>query len=168
MLASLFTDGGFVNRFSRLPRVMPILIFLCGIILYGGFASAQEDRPGHSIGKVTTSGDLIVMELNQGALGQANLFDLTGRTLRFVPDHGQYRVENIPLRWAPDFGPELRGPEAVLHSFAFPFSGKNWNSITVGTTGSLSFGESATEDDTDDRSRGVSIRRFDALAEAAG
>ena len=147
---------------------MPILMFLCGIVVCGSVVSAQEDRPGHSIGKVTASGDLIVMELNEGALGEANLFDLNGRTLRFVPDHGQYRIENNPLQWVPDFGPELRGPDAVLHRFAFPFSGKTWNSITVGTTGSLSFGDSATEGDNGDRTRGVSIRRFDALAEVAG
>ena len=157
-----------MNRFTRLPRVMPILMFLCGIVVYGSLLSAQEDRPGHSIGKVATSGDLIVMELNEGALGEANLFNLTGRTLRFVPDHGQYRVENTPLQWVSDLGSELRATDAALHSFAFPFSGKNWNSITVGATGSLSFGESAGGSDNDDRSRGVSIRRFDALAEAAG
>jgi hypothetical protein len=157
-----------VNSFTRLPRVLPIFMFLCGIVVCSSLASAQEDRPGHSIGKITTSGDLIVMELNEGALGEANLFDLSGRTLRFLPNHGQYRIKNVPLQWVPDFGSELRGTDAVLHSFAFPFSGKSWNSITVGTTGSLSFGESATEGDTDDRSRGVSIRRFDALAEAAG
>jgi hypothetical protein len=168
MLASLFAAGGFVTRFSRLPRVMPIFMFLCGIVICGSFVSAQENRPGYPIGKVTISGDLIVMELDKGALGQANLFDLTDRTLRFVPDHGQYRIENTRLQWVSDFGPELRGTDAVLHSFAFPFSGKTWNSITVGPTGSLSFGESATEGDNDDLSRGVSIRRFDALAEAAG
>ncbi len=157
-----------MNVVTKLLRVLAILIVLCGFIVLARFAAAQEDRPGRQIGKVTSSGDLIVMELNEGALGEANLFDLSGRTLRFVPDHGKYRVENIPLQWVPDFGPELRPPDAVLHSFAFPFSGKTWNSIKVGTTGSLSFGESASESDSDDRSQGVSIRRFDALAEAAG
>ena len=157
-----------MHSFDRLPRLVPILTVLFGIIVCNALAAAQEDRPGYSIGKITTSGDLIVMELAQGALGETNLFDLTGRTLRFVPNHGQYRVENAGLQWVSDFGPELRGPDAVLHSFAFPFSGKTWNSITVGTTGSLSFGESPSGNDNDDRSRGVSIRRFDALAEAAG
>ena len=159
-----------MNRFPRLSRVLPILIaiVLSGIVVCNRCASAQEDRPGHPIGKVTTSGDLIVMELDQDALGHANLFDLTGHTLRFVPDHGKYRVENTRLQWVSDFGQELRGPKAVLHNFAFPFSGKSWDSITVGTTGSLTFGESAGESDNDGHSREVSIRRFDALAEAAG
>jgi hypothetical protein len=108
------------------------------------------------------------MELDEGALGQANPFDLTGRTLRFVPDHGQYRVQNTLLQWDSDFGPELPGQDAKLRKFAFPFSGKTWDSFVVGTTGTLSFGESKSDSDYGERSREVSIRRFDALAEAAG
>jgi hypothetical protein len=165
---AVFPYGGFVNRFARLLRLVPALTVLCGIAVCAALAAAQQDRPGHPIGKITTSGDLIVMELDKGALGPANLFDLSGRTLRFVPDRGQYRVENTPLHWDSDFGPELRGSDARLHNFAFPFSGKNWASIMVGTTGSLSFDESEGESDDPGRSRGVSIRRFDALAEAAG
>ena len=157
-----------MNRSTQLLRLLPILSVLCGIVVCDAPASAQEDLPGHIIGKVMTSGDLIVMELDKGALGETNLFDLTGRTLRFIPDRGRYRVENTPLHWVSDFGGELRGPDAVLHSFAFPFSGKTWNSITIGTNGSLSLGESAAASDSDDRGSGVSIRRFDALAEAAG
>jgi hypothetical protein len=55
----------------------------CGLLLFGGVSYAQQDTaPGHSIGKVSTEGDLIVMELADGALGKPNLFDLSGRTLR--------------------------------------------------------------------------------------
>jgi len=42
--------------------------------------SQQDHESGHSIGKVSTNGELIVMELDEGALGSANLFDLTGHT----------------------------------------------------------------------------------------
>jgi len=111
---------------------------------------------------------MVVMQLDEGALGRPNLFDLSGRTLHFLPDHGQYRVENTPLKWDSDFGTELRSPGASLHNFLFPFSGKKWDSFNVGTTGSLSFGESQTEGDDGSHHRGVSIRRFDSLAEAAG
>ncbi|HKR85613.1 MAG TPA: hypothetical protein VJS37_15750, partial [Terriglobales bacterium] len=145
----------------RLRSLIPGLVF--GIVLCSALAASQEGGPGHSIGKVTTSGDLIVMQLDEGALGGANLFDLSGRTLRFVPDRGRYRVENTPLEWDSDFGAALQDSEVLLHNFAFPFSEKKWNAFNVGTTGSLSFGESHGEGD-----QGVSIRRFDALAEAAG
>jgi hypothetical protein len=155
-----------VRRFSRPLRLVVVLTGLVAVC--GATAAAQEDRPGRSIGKITTSNDLIVMDLDEGALGRANLFDLTGRTLRFVPDRGQYGIENTPLRWDADFGPELPGPDATLHNFAFPFSGKTWSSFVVGTTGSLSFGDRKSEGHDGDRSREVSIRRFDALAEAAG
>jgi hypothetical protein len=150
-----------VSGLVRLLSLIPGLVF--GIVLCSVLAASQEGGPGHAIGKVTTSGDLIVMQLDEGALGGANLFDLSGRTLRFVPDRAQYRVENTPLEWNSDFGGALQGSEVLLHNFAFPFSGKKWNSFSVGTTGSLSFGEGHGEGD-----QGVSIRRFDALAEAAG
>ncbi|MGA9510173.1 MAG: hypothetical protein WBV55_16260 [Candidatus Sulfotelmatobacter sp.] len=63
----------------------------CGLLLIVSFSHAQQDdEPGHSIGKVSTKGGLIVIELDDGALGKANLFDLTGRTLRFTPDGSGY------------------------------------------------------------------------------
>src|SRR5579871_6337107 len=96
--------------------------------------------PGHSIGTIATRGDLIVMTLDEGALGKANLFDLGGRTLRFAPDGPGYRIDNSPLRWDSEFGTELASPQVTLHNFEFPFSGKRWTSFSVGTTGSISFG----------------------------
>ena len=89
----------------RLLSLIPGLVF--GIVLCSVLAAAQQGEPGHSIGKVTTSGDLIVIQLDEGALGAANLFDLNGRTLHFIPDRGQYRVENTPLEWDSDFGAPL-------------------------------------------------------------
>src|SRR5262249_44894926 len=117
-------------------------------------------------------GNLIVLELNDGALGKANLFDLNGRTLRFTPDGTKYRIENLPLQWDSDFGPELKGTEVPLNHFEFPFSGKRWKSFLVGSTGSLSFGGGQESPDENygppDHAAGVSIGRFDPLSEAAG
>ncbi|MGA8271983.1 MAG: hypothetical protein WB919_10540 [Candidatus Sulfotelmatobacter sp.] len=148
------------------------ILFLCGILLYPRLSRAQEwhTEPGHPIGKVSTQGDLIVMELDEGTLGKANLFDLVNHTLRFTPDGSRYRVENGALQWDPDFGPELSGAEVTLHQFAFPFSGKSWNSFLVGRTGSISFGkpEDNGEAEVGPHAGGVSIARFDALADAAG
>ncbi len=109
-------------------------------------------EPGHSIGKVSivnaaivnaatvnaatvnvaTDSSLIVVELNDGALGKANLFDLVGQTLRFTPDGSQYRVDHGALNWDSDFGSQLTGAEVTLHQFAFPFSGKKWDSFFIG------------------------------------
>jgi hypothetical protein len=148
------------------------ILVLCGLLLYPSLSYAQEEQtePGHPIGKVSTKGDLIVMELDEGALGKANLFDLVGRTLRFTPEGFRYRVENEALHWDSEFGPELAGAELTLHQFAFPFSSRNWNSFRVGRTGSISFGTPQTEGSPELRGRsdgGVSIGRFDPLAEAA-
>ena len=111
------------------------------------------------------------MELNDGALGKANLFDLTGHTLRFTPQGSRYRVESGPLHWDSDYGPELTGPEATLDKFAFPFSGKLWKSFLVGTTGSLRFTTSEKDvplDPYGHRDAGIILDRFDQLAEVAG
>lgn len=147
------------------------ILVLCGLLLYSGLSYAQEGmEPGHPIGKVSINGDLIVMELNDGALGKANLFDLVSHTLHFVPEGSRYRVESGALRWDPDFGNELTGAEVTLHQFAFPFSGKPWNSFRVGTTGSISFGTPENDSRPGPRGQsdgGVSIGRFDQLAEAA-
>ena len=111
-------------------------------MIVGLLRAQQDDEPGHSIGKVSTKGDLIIIELDDGALGKANLFDLTGHTLRFVPEGSRYRVEDLPLRWDADYGSQLTGAEVTLQKFTFPFSGKSWKSLRVGTTGSILFGAS--------------------------
>jgi len=111
------------------------------------------------------------MELNDGALGKANFFDLAGHTLRFTPVASRYRVEIGALDWHPDLGPELPGVEAKLHNFAFPFSGKPWNAFVVGRTGSIRFGVSEKEvplDPYGHRDAGILLDRFDQLAEMAG
>ena len=95
--------------------------------------------PGRSIGTISTRGDLIVLELNEGALGTANMFDLEKRTVRFSPAAGGYRAETAALRWDSEFGSEMKDPQVSLKNFAFPFSGKTWDAFSVGTTGSIAF-----------------------------
>jgi hypothetical protein len=149
-----------------------VVLFFWGLLLIVSLSYAQQDEePGHSIGKVSTKGDLIVMELDDGALGTANLFDLTGHTLRFTPEGSRFRVESGPLDWDSDYGPELTGAEARLHKFAFPFSGKLWKSFLVGTTGSIRFGASEKDirlDPYGHRDGGILLDRFDQLADVAG
>jgi hypothetical protein len=155
---------------SRLWR--SAVLVSCGLLLTASLSYEQQDNePGHSIAKVSTQGDLIVMELDEGALGKANLFDLGGHTLRFTPEGSQYRVESVPLHWDPDYGPELTGAEANLHKFAFPFSGTLWKSFLVGTTGSIRFGASEKDVSLDpygNRDGGIVLDRFDQLTEVAG
>ena len=142
-----------------------------GLVLIVSLSHAQrDDQPGHPIGKVSTQGNLIVMELDDGALGKTNLFDLAGHTLRFTPEVSNYRVEMRPLQWESDYGPELAGAEVSLHQFAFPFSSKSWNSFLVGTTGSIRFGASEKDSGLDPYGHpdgGIVLDRFDQLAEVA-
>lgn len=147
-----------------------ILVFQ-GLLLIASLSYAQQDvEAGHSIGKVSTQGDLIVMELDKGALGKANLFDLTGHTLRFTPEGSRYRIEIVPLHWDSEYGPELAGVEVSLNKFAFPFSAKSWKSFLVGATGSIRFGASEKDVSLDPyghRDGGIILGRFDELASVA-
>ncbi len=134
-----------------------------------------QATPGKSIGKISTLDNLIVFELDEGALGQANMFDLEKRTLKFTPvPTGGYRAENVALQWDGDLGPELTGAQVALRGFPFPFSGRTWDSFTVGVTGSIAFSGAAPEaaargaaPAAGGRGGGVSIGRFDQLQDAA-
>ncbi len=148
------------------------LWLLCALLFVAVFVPAQnESTPGHSIGKVYVKGEQIILELDEGALGKANLFDLVGHTLHFAPDKNGYRVTPGPLRWDPNYGPELTTAIASLHSFEFPFSGKAWKSFAVGSSGSIRFGVSENEvavDPYGHRDGGVILDRFDQLADFTG
>jgi hypothetical protein len=112
------------------------------LTMLGAFAAQAQYRqePGHSIGAVTTQGKLVVLTLDEGVLGQANLFNLAHHTLRFTPEAAGYRVETVAPHWDSDFGAEMQGSEVSLKNFAFPFSGKTWSAFSVGMTGSITFG----------------------------
>ena len=152
------------------------LLILCATLLPRTTTLAQErDVPGKPIAKVSVVGSLILLELDEGALGRQNLFDLGQRTLRFTPGSRGYRAENLPLRWDADFGQQLSSHQVALHNFSFPFSGRTWNSFSVGVTGSIRFTpeESAPSDGAGPGlgprgdEGGVSIGRFDPLTEGA-
>jgi hypothetical protein len=150
------------------------ILLLCGLVLnLSSLFAGQQKTPGHSIGRVSIHGDLIVIELDSEALGQPNLFDLVGRTLRFTPDGSRYRVTNQPLRWVSDYGAPLASSDVSLQRFTFPFSGQRWRSFSVGTTGSIRFGPTPNEHDVDAYGRadgGIvsAIGRFDRLADVGG
>lgn len=145
------------------------------MLLPGALLGQERERPGKPIGKVSVAGNLILLELDSGALGEEHLFDLGQRTLRFTPGKNGYRVENVSLAWDSDFGQEIEA-EVTLNNFTFPFSGKTWDSFTVGVTGSIRFGPQASSADNFFGGGGgprydpggVSIGRFDPLSEAAG
>jgi hypothetical protein len=156
--------------------VFRTLLISCLVPLLPSHSLRAQDweAPGKPIGKASVAGNLILLELDEGALGQQKLFDLGQRSLRFTAAGAGagYRVEKVPLNWDADFGQALTGHEVTLKNFAFPFSGKNWKSFSVGLTGSIRFGEkssAAGEWGAPPRGDegGVSIGRFDPLSEGA-
>jgi hypothetical protein len=96
--------------------------------------------PGRKIGNVTTRGNVIHLELDAGVMADQNLFDLDKRTVRFTPASGGFRAENLPLQWDTATGAQLQGNDVRLTKFAFPFSGRNWDAMTVSATGLITFG----------------------------
>ena len=143
------------------------------LVAAGALSAQPRQEPGKPIGTVTTQGNLIVMTLDENALGKSNLFDLARKTLAFTPESGGFRVATGALEWDSDFGPELTASDVKLHNFAFPFSGKSWDSLSVGVTGSVRFGDPQPGQGPGGgggfggRGGGVSIARFDQLREAA-
>ena len=159
-------------RAEAVLRLIEIVLCVFVILWPGTLAHGQpRQEPGRSIGTVTTQGDLIVMTLNEGVFGKANMFDLAGRTLRFTPDGAGYRAENLPLQWDAEFGKELSDPQLTLRNFSFPYSGKSWDALSVGVTGSISFGAAPGSPGPTGfggaRAGGVSVDRFAQLQEAA-
>ena len=95
--------------------------------------------PGRRIGAVNTLGSIIHLELDAGVVSN-NIFDLDGRTIRFTPAPGGFKAENLPLQWDASAGAPLQGNLLRLTKFQFPFSGRNWDSMTVAATGLIGFG----------------------------
>src|ERR1700744_1263182 len=90
------------------PPLRSSLVVVAFVLFCTMLGHAQSGpEPGHAIGTVTTRGKLILLTLNDGALGRANMFNLAHHTLRFTPDGAGYRVENVPFAWDPDFGAAL-------------------------------------------------------------
>jgi hypothetical protein len=155
-------------------RTLSWVVVLTLAVLGSATGHAQyRQEPGHSLGKVTTQGNLIVLTLDEDVLGKANLFNLAHHSLRFTPEGGRYRVENIPAQWDSEFGPELHGSDASLKNFAFPFSGKSWNAFSVGLTGSITFAGGvaptvrAPSVVDANQTGGLSVDRFAELQQAA-
>jgi hypothetical protein len=124
------------------------ILVSCTLLCYYNLSHPQDEgiELGHAIGKVSTKGNLVIMEPDDGALGRANLLDVVGQTLRLTPDGSHYRVDTGTLNWESNFGSQLIGAEGTLHQFIFPFSGKKWDSCFVGTTGSIGFGTPEKDD----------------------
>src|SRR5678815_1002827 len=89
-----------------------LLVALTSMVSYG----QNRQEPGKSIGSITVQGNLIVMELNEGAFGKANMFDLNRRTLRFTPEGTGYRAENLAFQWDAEFGKEASEPQPVSYT----------------------------------------------------
>lgn len=136
----MFATDAKVYRFGSVARLLGGLMLLGATAVASSAVAQDRNTPGKSIGTVTTHGNLIILTLNQDALGKPHLFDLARRTLRFTPEGSRYRVETLPEAWDSDFGNELKDPHATLSKITFPFSGQKWDEFSVGVTGSITFG----------------------------
>jgi len=169
----MFANRIKVFRFGSALRLLGSLTLLCAMAATSSAIAQDRNTPGKSIGTVTTQGNLIILTLNEDALGKPHLFDLAHRTIRFTPDGSRYRVETLPEAWDNDFGTELKDPNATLSKITFPFSGQKWNAFSVGVTGSITFGEPAAPSGRGrggafpNRQGGLSVERY-ALLQRVG
>lgn len=164
------TDRDPIRIASRKAQALVLLAAMSAAT----FAAAQFGRmsPGKSIGSVTVKGNLIILALDENALGKPHLFDLEHRTLHFTPKGCRYTVETLHEAWDNDFGTELKDPQVTLTKMQFPFSGQSWSSFSVGVTGSITFGEPAAPGGRmrgmpSNRGGGLSVDRY-ALLQRVG
>lgn len=156
------------RSFAKSLALFLTLLSVTGLVAPAAYGQNRQE-PGKSIGKVTVQGNLIVMELDEGVLGKSNMFDLAKRTLRFTPESGGYRAENVAIQWDSEFGKEVNEAQQSLANFSFPYSGKTWNSMSIGINGSILFGPAPNVPGAapGPRTGGVTIERFAQLGEAA-
>src|SRR2546430_2363684 len=156
------------RTWSCLKSAWLVVFVLCvfGVLSRATYSQSRQE-PGRSIGTITTQGNLIVLTLNDGVFGKANMFDLARHTLRFTPEGAGYRAENLTLQWDSEFGNEMSEPQLTLHNFSFPYSGQSWDSFSVGVNGSISFGAAQSSPGGGGRGGGVSVDRFAQLQDAA-
>ncbi|HET8635587.1 MAG TPA: hypothetical protein VFL96_01935 [Acidobacteriaceae bacterium] len=154
----MLVDGIGRNRLRNAGSQLGVLMLLVMLAAAPGAVAQRFGTPGKSIGTVTTRGNLIILTLNEDALGKPHLFDLSHRTLRFTPKDSGYTVETLPEAWDSDFGPEIKDPDVTLTKMTFPFSGQKWSKFSVGVTGSITFGEPERPSGRFGRMRGAAFR----------
>src|ERR1700745_3703919 len=104
-----------MNRYQS--RFVQALLGLCFCLLPPSPLAAQDrEEAGQPIGKISVVNNLILLELDEGALGHEHLFDQKHRTIRFTPERAGYRVEDLPLHWDAEFGQKITDPKVSLHN----------------------------------------------------
>ncbi|MGH9587508.1 MAG: hypothetical protein ACRD3F_11190 [Acidobacteriaceae bacterium] len=152
------------NRLRAAGSLLGAFVLLGLLVAVPGAVAQRFGAPGKSIGTVTTRGKLIILTLNEDALGKPHLFDLAHRTIRFAPDGSEYRVEALPEMWDNDFGNEIKDPDVALTKMTFPFSGQKWSQMSVGVTGSITFGQPEQTRGRFGRMRGIVRNREGGLS----
>ncbi|MCL4793486.1 MAG: hypothetical protein KJZ84_02930 [Bryobacteraceae bacterium] len=93
------------------------------------------------------SGDVAVLDGSLGVIAEPNLFNLNGRTLRFTPEPGGYRLsiaDNTQARPRAEAGTPLEGlgddeSRAIRLPFPFDFYGTSYREALVHSDGNLTF-----------------------------
>ncbi len=105
--------------------------------------AATEDTRGAS----QDVGEIAVLEEDAGIVSRRNLFNLEGRTLRFTPGSGGYRVQNVTGDYS---DAEQQGGTVVAAlgdddtreftlGFEFSFFGKSYRRLFLNSDGNLTF-----------------------------
>ncbi len=91
----------------------------------------------------TTTDNQIILKLAPSDITDANLFDLSGRTVVFTPDgQGGYFRSVQSVAWERNIGERVRsGEEVSFQGFDFEFAGRTWTSLFVSRRGIITFGK---------------------------
>ncbi|HYP15405.1 MAG TPA: IPT/TIG domain-containing protein, partial [Bryobacteraceae bacterium] len=100
-------------------------------------------------------GNIAILDDTSGVVARRNSFDLTGRTVRFIPSTAaatRYRYENLASNYdavTAASGTLLRDlgdddTQETRIAFPFPFFGSRYSSVFINSDGNLTFGASDT------------------------
>ena len=102
--------------------------------------------PGRKIGNVTTKGNLVLLELDEGVISNQNLFDLDKRTIRFTPVAGGEATSAAFARricrcsGTPPPAPRCRARPSASRSSRFRFPARPGTRSRCRTPGLIGFG----------------------------
>lgn len=128
-----------------MQRILSAFLTLLFLTFVSCQASASETITRITDSLSVTDSGLLIVELPEGAIESASLFDLDNRTLRATPDENGYSLEVISSQFTENLGSlEQLGKAIDIENFQFDFSNTQLDSFFINYNGTVSFGEQDT------------------------
>jgi hypothetical protein len=125
-----------LQKLKETTRRLIILILLFQTTIQT--SAAESIRSINSNLSITDDG-IIIFKVPENMTSRENLFDLEGRTLKFIPTTEGYQVSNQELNYVENKGKRISNSLQKISNFEFSFSQENWSEFYVNERGAISF-----------------------------